>query len=51
MSFGNVLTRLCDGFNSVLINIMTQLCDVFSFVLMHIIIGKKETITVKNILC
>ena len=51
MSFGNVLTRLYDAFSPVLISIMTQLCDIFSFVLMHIFIGKKETNTIKNILC
>ena len=51
MSFGDVLTRLYDAFNSVFISIMTQLCDIFSFVLMDIIIGKKETNTIKNIPC
>ena len=49
MSFGNVLTGLYDAFSSVLISIMTQLCDIFSFALMHKFIGKKETITIKNI--
>ena len=51
MSFGDVLNLLYDHFGFVLISIMTQLCDIFSFILRHIIIGIKETNTIKNTPC